>query len=411
MMIRHLVIGVAALVVASAVVAEKSVVIQRENAALRAGPGSYHPVLAHLASGTQGIILQEMQGWYRIQMDALDGYVSRRAADLKKERRDVFSEFASERAAVTVSPHSLSAAVKGFAGPIAEAMRLSGAEVDAIEAVRVDFGGFPSFQEETYRKLNPADLRRRYSLKRDNSGEGFSTRERAMGLAIAAKASQDKLLRDEEATRYLNYVGQLVVLGSSAYDLPFLFLIVKDETANALACPGGIILVTSGLLKMIQSEGELAYVLAHEVAHVAWRHGLKEMEERRVQIRSEDHFAELAEAEEAPDDPLRGVEEELGQMALDMYESIVGDRLLGYESEADETALLYGLRAGYSPQGMIDLLGRLASAQDVRAGEHYKKGHGATRLKHVKRKLAQLRPRGELLTNAGRYRGFADLLP
>lgn len=410
-MVRRLVVLLAMLAMTSSVAAQKQAVIQRENAALRAGPGSYHAVLTYLTPGTRVETLEQVPGWLQVRVDTLVGYVSQRAITEKNERRDVFGELAGVQTQTTVSPHSLSAAVKGFTGPISRALQLSRADVDAVEGFHVDYSGFQAFRRDTYRTINLRDLRLRHPLKGAASGAGFEMRERAMGLVIASKVSRGKLMQGQEAVRYINYVGQLVVQASDAYDLRFLFLIVDDESANALACPGGIVLVTTGLLKLAQTEAELAFLLSHEVAHVSLRHGLKEMQNRRVQIRAEDRFAELAGEMGDSDGELSDVEDDLAQMALDMYENIVGDRLLGYESEADAAALLYGLRAGYDPQALAGLLGRLASARGLPAGDHFRSDQGAQRLKDVRRQLAKIRVRGQVLTNRERYEEFVRLLP
>ena len=77
---------------------------------------------------------------------------------------------------------------------------------------------------------------------------------------------------DPEITEYLNSLGYRLVSNSQDVRQDFEFFLVKDPTLNAFAMPGGFIGVHSGLIVTVQSESELASVLAHEIAHVTQHH-------------------------------------------------------------------------------------------------------------------------------------------
>src|SRR5258705_4567201 len=79
---------------------------------------------------------------------------------------------------------------------------------------------------------------------------------------------------DANLQRYVNRVGKWVALHSDRPDLPWTFSVIDTETINAFAMPGGSIIVSSGLVKRLGSESELAGVLAHEIAHVSKKHQL-----------------------------------------------------------------------------------------------------------------------------------------
>jgi len=83
------------------------------------------------------------------------------------------------------------------------------------------------------------------------------------------------LHKDERLQRYVNRVGRWVAMHSDRPDLPWSFGVIDVDTINAFAMPGGMVVVSNGLLKRLQSESELAGVLAHEIAHVALKHQLK----------------------------------------------------------------------------------------------------------------------------------------
>src|SRR6201987_6228669 len=85
-----------------------------------------------------------------------------------------------------------------------------------------------------------------------------------------------KLVRDPVVNEYVNRVGQNLVRNSDAR-VPFTIKVVDDDSINAFALPGGFFYVNSGLILAADEEAELAGVMAHEIAHVAARHGTRQM--------------------------------------------------------------------------------------------------------------------------------------
>ena len=79
-------------------------------------------------------------------------------------------------------------------------------------------------------------------------------------------------LDDPELTEYVNEVGRRIVAATSDAQQDFEFFLVRDNTINAFAMPGGFVGVHTGLLLAAQTESEFAGVLAHEVAHVTQHH-------------------------------------------------------------------------------------------------------------------------------------------
>src|SRR5262249_1698486 len=78
------------------------------------------------------------------------------------------------------------------------------------------------------------------------------------------------------AAAYLNSVGARLAATANDSRWKFTFQILNQEEPNAFAIPGGGIYVSRGLLALINSEDELAGVLAHEIAHVTERHSAKQ---------------------------------------------------------------------------------------------------------------------------------------
>jgi beta-barrel assembly-enhancing protease len=102
--------------------------------------------------------------------------------------------------------------------------------------------------------------------------------EIALGLQAAPEMEQQYggLSSDSQSQALVNKVGQQIVSNTKAKETPYKFefhLLDADNVINAFALPGGQVFITSGLLKRLQTEGQLAGVLGHEIGHVVARHG------------------------------------------------------------------------------------------------------------------------------------------
>jgi predicted Zn-dependent protease len=96
--------------------------------------------------------------------------------------------------------------------------------------------------------------------------------ERELGDEEAKKVEASLGLVADPALRgYVQAVGDRIAKQSPRQDVPYTFQIVNQPAPNAFALPNGNIYVSRGLLVLVNSEDELAGVLAHEVVHVAAR--------------------------------------------------------------------------------------------------------------------------------------------
>lgn len=119
-----------------------------------------------------------------------------------------------------------------------------------------------------------------------------------IGSSAAALASQQELhdygaamlqelrayelvLDDALLNDYINALGYRLVASSDRPDLPFTFFIMRNEDINAFAAPGGYVAANAGLITAMQSEDELAGVLAHEISHVQQQHILRAFEDQK----------------------------------------------------------------------------------------------------------------------------------
>ncbi len=95
-----------------------------------------------------------------------------------------------------------------------------------------------------------------------------------LGREAAAQVRQQmSLVHNRELESYVRGIGQRLAAQPQAGDYPYTFEVVNDKSVNAFALPGGPTFVNTGLLLEAQNEAQIAGVLAHEISHVALRHG------------------------------------------------------------------------------------------------------------------------------------------
>jgi len=102
------------------------------------------------------------------------------------------------------------------------------------------------------------------------------------GVQELLKQPTTKLYDDPQVNAYVTQIGQLMAAHANRPQLPWTFYVVDAKEQNALALPGGFIFVTTGALRAMQNEAQLAGVLGHEVGHVAARHGVDQMKRALV---------------------------------------------------------------------------------------------------------------------------------
>ncbi len=99
-----------------------------------------------------------------------------------------------------------------------------------------------------------------------------------IGSESAKQAEQSLvLLRDSSLDGYFRTVGQRLAQNPSLPDLRYRFRVVNSKDINSLGFPGGAIYIYRGLLQMASSEDEVAAIIAHEIGHVASRHGTAQL--------------------------------------------------------------------------------------------------------------------------------------
>jgi beta-barrel assembly-enhancing protease len=108
----------------------------------------------------------------------------------------------------------------------------------------------------------------------------FFGKDKDVQLGQEAAADMEKqleIINDPELTAYINKLGKKIASQPQADTYPYQFKVVNDPAINAFALPGGFCYVNTGLLTNSDNEGQLMGVIAHEIAHVALRHGASNM--------------------------------------------------------------------------------------------------------------------------------------
>lgn len=107
--------------------------------------------------------------------------------------------------------------------------------------------------------------------------------ELQIGKQFAAQVEREmEVVHNPEIEGWLNQIGQSLAKTPEANAYPYYFKLVNDDSINAFALPGGPMYVHTGLLKAADREGEVAGVLAHEMSHVALRHGAAQISKQQM---------------------------------------------------------------------------------------------------------------------------------
>jgi len=182
--------------------------------------------------------------------------------------------------------------------------------------------------------------------------------DKEIGLKSAAEAERQlPILHDRQIDEFVTAVGKRLAAAAPGAKYPYQFKVVNASDINAFALPGGYLYFNRGLLEAAKTEGQLAGVMAHEIAHVALRHGTNQASKAY-----------------------------LSQMGLGVMGGLIGkdnsstaktvNAIGGFglntmflkfsrtdEEQADVVGAQIMARAGYNPQDMVDFFEMLRSTQ------------------------------------------------
>jgi predicted Zn-dependent protease len=187
--------------------------------------------------------------------------------------------------------------------------------------------------------------------------------EIALGLQAAPEmARQHGGLHPDQQTRSLvDRVGQRLVSRTAARATPYEFdfhLLADSQTINAFALPGGQVFITAALLGRLETEGQLAGVLGHEIGHVVARHGAEHMAKAKL-TQGLTGAAVLATY-----DPSSASGRQTAAIAAMIGQLINMKYGRDDELESDRLGVRFTASAGYDPRAMIRVMEILAQASE-----------------------------------------------
>ncbi|SFF96045.1 M48 family metallopeptidase [Pontibacter chinhatensis] len=191
--------------------------------------------------------------------------------------------------------------------------------------------------------------------------------EIALGLQAAPQMAEQYggLHPDQQAAQEVKAIGQRLVQNTRVRDTPYKFdfhLLADEQTVNAFALPGGQIFITAGLLRRLESEGQLAGVLGHEIGHVVARHSAQQLAKAKL---TQGLTGAAAIAMYDPDNP----SSRSGAVVAAMVGQLMNMRY-GREDELESDALAVQLTgaAGYDPNSMKRVMEILQEASGGASG-------------------------------------------
>jgi predicted Zn-dependent protease len=172
-----------------------------------------------------------------------------------------------------------------------------------------------------------------------------------IGRGLAGRMlGQIALVDDANVQAYVNRVGRWVASQSERPDLPWRFGVANAGNINAMAMPGGSILITRGLYDILDNEAQLAGVLGHEIAHVVKKHHITVMQNQNWVSAGASLVAS------------RTGGNQLQKVALDFFKNLFISGLdKNSEYEADAVGVILAARAGYNAFGLAEVLHKLGA--------------------------------------------------
>ncbi len=223
-----------------------------------------------------------------------------------------------------------------------------------------------------------------------------------LGRKAAGEAEQQfQMLNDSRSQDYLNRLGQNLAQYAPGERFQYSFKLVNSGDINAFALPGGFTYVNRGTIEAAKSESELAGVMAHEIAHVALRHGTANMCNAQKTQGIAGAIGDLLGGGKLG--AIGGIFAQVGAGAMMMRNS------RAFESDADVLGSQIMARAGYDPVAMADFFETLAGESSREPGklEKWFSDHPqpTDRRDRIRKESAMLGNRG----NSREVGGFTDV--
>ncbi len=194
--------------------------------------------------------------------------------------------------------------------------------------------------------------------------------DKKLGAQNAAMVEQEMGLYHHDSLYHLvNAVGNKLVSRLKTNPFEFKFFIADSPEPNAFALPGGYVYVTRGILILLQSEDELAGIMAHEIIHVTQRHSVKQAQKGL-----------LTGILKIPGNLINTVTgTRIGNIIntpIDFSaKAFIAKYSRGHESESDSYGIQLAASAGYKPEALAEALVRLNKEVALLTGEQERKSY------------------------------------
>jgi septum formation protein len=176
-------------------------------------------------------------------------------------------------------------------------------------------------------------------------------KEVKIGEAVAAKIDQkEKIVTDVDVNERVEKILDKIVEVCDRKDVVYFIKVIDEDLVNAVSLPGGYIYIFQGLIDKVKSDDELAGVIAHEVAHITARHGVKRIQGAYGAL------ALQAAATQTNAEVAQGVGIALSSLFMEYSQQD--------EFQADSLAVKYLKKAGYDPNAMAGFLQKLRDEQN-----------------------------------------------
>jgi predicted Zn-dependent protease len=191
------------------------------------------------------------------------------------------------------------------------------------------------------------------------SREWTPEEEQMIGNRAAAKLIHVfGVYNNPDMNKYVQMVGSTVAQFGTRNDVTYHFAVLDTDIANAFAMPGGYVFVTRGALRNMKNESELAGVLAHEVAHVDYRHLEREIRDKKFTGIALETGVESG-TEHVPYGSWLNLDNMLTKALTNVFTQGYGP---GKEAEADKEGTDLAIKAGYQATGLRDFLQTLSDS-------------------------------------------------
>jgi len=171
-----------------------------------------------------------------------------------------------------------------------------------------------------------------------------------LGRSLARVYEKEyKLVEDVSLQERVRKIGERIVAVCDRKDVNYYFKVIDEEDINAVSLPGGFVYVNKGIMDEIDSDDELACVLAHEVGHIVAKHHIK-----KLQAALGYTFLNVLASQTTSGDFTSGLSLAMAQIMTAYSRE---DELL-----SDKLGIIYARRAGYNPEAMVSFLEKLKEA-------------------------------------------------